>query len=255
MNAAMVDFTRLDRYWEAELGCQPEGLYAGEVQVVSPPHRHDPRWMGWLVPLECIAVAAAPPGAGVISVSPHLATALRDFLAYPATREDCLPPEGRAMFRFAREHLPSGSVKVNHILQCTAETFQPAPEILPITMVQPGEILSNWFRQHFDGPVFAARNEHGNMVSWAALKLKSHDVWEMAVVTEAPYRGRGLARSVVSRATAFTLEHGRLPIYLHDISNDPSAHVCRALGYQFYGYELTCECGRVASMGGFSDFG
>ncbi|OPZ87944.1 MAG: GNAT acetyltransferase [bacterium ADurb.Bin429] len=90
-----------------------------------------------------------------------------------------------------------------------------------------------------------ARNEWGHIVSWAALKCKSDDVWELAVVTDAPYRGRGLARSVVSHATRAALDAGKLPTYLYEVSNTASARVARALGYQFYGYELTCEYGRV----------
>jgi predicted GNAT family acetyltransferase len=72
------------------------------------------------------------------------------------------------------------------------------------------------------------------LISWAALKLKSEHVWEIAVATEADYRGRGYARDVVSAASRFTLEHGRLPIYIHDRDNGTSAFVARAAGYQLY---------------------
>jgi predicted GNAT family acetyltransferase len=71
-------------------------------------------------------------------------------------------------------------------------------------------------------------------VSWAALKLKSDEVWEIAVATEADYRRRGYARDVVAAATRFTLDHGRLPIYVHDRDNATSAFVARATGFQLY---------------------
>jgi predicted GNAT family acetyltransferase len=64
--------------------------------------------------------------------------------------------------------------------------------------------------------------------------LKSERVWELAVATEADYRGRGYARDVVAAATGFALEQGRMPIYIHDRDNSTSAYVARAVGYQLY---------------------
>jgi len=236
---------RLDQYWADELGCTPEDLHAGGVKICAPRHREGPRWMGWLVPLECIALEDAPPGTGVVSVTPYLEGTLRAFL--PTVREmaDCLPPDGKALVRFARDYLPTGYPKIHAILVCHPETFQPFPETLPVEPLRHDDSQADWFRYHFDGPIFAARGEHGDVASWAAIKCKSHHVWEMAVATEPPYRNRGLARSTVSRATRAALEAGKVPIYLHDVGNAASARVCRALGYQFYGHELTCESGRI----------
>jgi predicted GNAT family acetyltransferase len=72
------------------------------------------------------------------------------------------------------------------------------------------------------------------LVSWAAIKLKSDTVWELAVATEVDYRGRGFARDVVAAAARFTLDQGRLPIYIHDRDNGTSAFVARAVGFQLY---------------------
>ncbi len=77
--------------------------------------------------------------------------------------------------------------------------------------------------------------------AWAAIKLKSDAVWEIAVVTEAQYRGRGYAKRVVSAATAHILDHGRVPLYIHDRTNRASAHVCRSLGYRVYAETYFCE--------------
>ena len=89
-------------------------------------------------------------------------------------------------------------------------------------------------RTRFDGAIFGVRGPHGRLISWAALKLKSQRVWEIAVATEADYRGRGYARDVVSAAARFTLDQGRLPIYIHDRDNGTSAFVARAAGFQLY---------------------
>ncbi len=238
---------RVDAFWADELGCAPTALYAGTVAVCNPPHRDAPRWMGWLVPMECIVAQTAPAGSGVISVSPHLSPALAQLLGQPEAHPDAvLPPQGRLLARFALEHLPNAYPKTHCILHCDATTFRPAPEVMPVRELPDDDIHADWYRLHFDGPIFVARNERGSIISWAAIKCKSADIWEMAVVTEHPYRGRGLARSVVSRATRAALDAGKQPLYLHEISNHASAHVCGALGYQPYGYEFTCENGRVA---------
>ena len=235
----------LDRYWADELGCLPSSLYAGGVSVWAPPHRGEGRWMGWLVPLECVVADAAPRGTGAISITPPLVDALCGFLAQDDTMADCLPPHGKSLLPFAREHLSNGYPKVHRILYCDALSFRPAPAAAPVLPLDEDDIHAGWYRFHFDGPVFIIRSPAGSIVSWAAIKCKSEDVWEMAVSTEPPYRGRGYARSVVTRATQAALEAGKKPIYLHDISNHSSARVCNALGYRPFGYELTCETGRI----------
>lgn len=236
---------RLDQYWAEELGCDPADLHDGGVTVCAPRHREGPRWMGWLVPLECIVLADAQPGTGAVSVTPYLEDTLRTFLLTVHELGDCLPPDGKALVRFARDFLPTGYPKIHAILLCHPETFRPYPEVLPVELLRNDDSQADWFRYHFDGPIYVARGERGEIASWAAIKCKSAHVWEMAVATEANYRNRGLARSVVSRATRAALEAGKVPLYLHDLSNTASARVCRALGYQFYGHELTCESGRI----------
>jgi predicted GNAT family acetyltransferase len=54
-----------------------------------------------------------------------------------------------------------------------------------------------------------------------------------------------LASSVVSHATRAALDAGKVPLYLHDVNNQASSRVSLRVGYRPYGYELTCEAGRV----------
>ena len=96
-------------------------------------------------------------------------------------------------------------------------------------------------RRRFDGEIFVVSGTRGEIASWAAIKLKSPEVWEIAVVTEAAYRGRGYAKDVVSAATQFILGQGRLALYVHDRTNHASAKVCRSLGYVEYAEEFFCE--------------
>jgi hypothetical protein len=201
--------------------------------------------MGWLVPLEVLAVDGAAPGTGVISTTPTLHATLRRFLNNEGPRPDLLPPEWWGMWPFIRTALPEIAPRVHSVLACDAESFFPAPDLFPVTGLREDDPHVGWFNLHFDGPVFTARDPQGMTASWAAIKCKSCDVWEMAVVTEEKYRGRGLARSVVSHATRAAFAAGKVAMYLHEISNLSSAHVAQAVGYHAYGHELTCEAGRI----------
>jgi GNAT superfamily N-acetyltransferase len=216
------------------------------VAVCAPRHREGPRWMGWLIPLDCVVAGGAPPGSGVISITPYLEKPLRAYLQSVSRPADCLPPEGKEIVPFMREYLPTGYPKFHVITYCTADSFLPSPEVFPIEDLAPDDLHVEWYRYHFDGPVFVARGPRGDIVSWVAVKVKSPDVWEMAVATDDAFRNRGLARSLVSRATRAALHAGKVPLYLYDTINVASGRVCRALGYQCYGYELLCEAGRIA---------
>lgn len=245
----VITINRLDRYWAEELGCSPEALYCGGLTICAPAHREGARWMGWLVPLECVVTGNAMPGTGVVSVTPQLSDALFSFILPSIPPRMYLPPHGNRLMQFAQQHLPAGIPKLHCISNNDHAHFQSAPEVWPIRELAPDDVHMDWFRIHFDGPVFVVHNERGAIASWAAIKCKSESVWEMAVATEPPYRNRGLARSLVSRATQAALEAGKIPLYLHEITNHASARVCASLGYQFYGYELTCEYGRVTPRG------
>jgi predicted GNAT family acetyltransferase len=65
---------------------------------------------------------------------------------------------------------------------------------------------------------------------------------EVGVWTEEDYRGRGLARAVVSACTSELLKEGIKPLYIVAEGNVASIRVCGALGYRFTGYrEFSCQ--------------
>jgi len=65
---------------------------------------------------------------------------------------------------------------------------------------------------------------------------------EVGVWTEEDYRGRGLARAVVSACTSELLKEGITPLYIVAEGNAASIRVCEALGYRFSGYrEFSCQ--------------
>jgi RimJ/RimL family protein N-acetyltransferase len=65
---------------------------------------------------------------------------------------------------------------------------------------------------------------------------------EVGVWTQEDYRGRGLAKAVVSACTSELLEEGIRPLYIVAESNAASIRVCETLGYRFTGYmEFSCK--------------
>jgi GNAT superfamily N-acetyltransferase len=233
---------RMDKFWAEEIGCRTADLYGTGVTLCAPKHRHDPRWMGWITPFIYLRLDTVADNAGVISAPPELLPELTAL--FPANDTGVVSSRGGVDDTFIRQHFPFSTVRTDNILYCEESSFIPAPEIYPVTQLHEGDSQAHWYRLHFDGPIFVARNERQRIIAWAAIKCKSDDIWEMAVVTDATYRNHGMARSVVSRATRYTLDAGRVPMYMHDPANIPSSRVCRALGYQPYGYQLSCESGR-----------
>ena len=134
-----------------------------------------------------------------------------------------------------------------HVLYCDPSTFRPfsaAPSgpARPLAeRLDPADRRAQELRRRFDGEIFVVNGARGEIASWAAIKLKHDEVWEIAVVTEAAYRGRGYAREVVSAATEYILLQGRLALYVHDRTNHASAKVCRSLGFVEYAEEFFCE--------------
>jgi GNAT superfamily N-acetyltransferase len=99
-----------------------------------------------------------------------------------------------------------------------------------------GEDVPAWLRP-FGGKVLVVR-EDGQYV--AGLGIKRHDALgrEVAVATEEPWRGRGLARALVGRAAADILRDGGVPIYLHGRANAASARVAEAAGFPDLGWVI-----------------
>jgi len=70
--------------------------------------------------------------------------------------------------------------------------------------------------------------------------LKRHDDygWELAVGTDPPFTGRGLARRLVAQAARRVIDEGRVATYLHDPANVASARVAEAAGFPDRGWKV-----------------
>lgn len=95
-----------------------------------------------------------------------------------------------------------------------------------------------WLRPFNDTHVLLAWDDAGDY--GAGVGIKVHDVHgaEVAVVTEPPLRGRGLARRLVAQAMRRVVGRGQVVTYLHAADNEAGAHVAAALGMPDHGWSV-----------------
>jgi RimJ/RimL family protein N-acetyltransferase len=220
----------LDAYAETVLACPPALARKGGVHLLSESRRGLPAWHGFTMPVVGLSFA---PGA-VIACRPDLIERVRAELGSDVHLPYLDGPAFRRLWRAVQRCLPNAFTLAGDLRVAGASTFSPPPTIERAEHIAEDDPAALHLRTRFDGAIFGVRGPHGRLVSWAALKLKSDRVWELAVATEGDYRGRGYARDAVAAATRFTLDQGRLPIYIHDRDNGTSAYVARAVGFQLY---------------------
>lgn len=206
---------RLDRHLRAWLGAWPP---MSMVTVVGCDCRAEPGWDGTVRPF---AGVSTPEGT-ILSVPPSAVDALRGAGGTLDEILDAVPEAlghpgavvGRGVYRYSVAPAPA----------------QPIGEWVPAE----DPAVPAWLRP-FGGKVLVVR-EGGRYV--AGLGVKRHDDlgMEVAVATEEAWRGRGLARALVSRAAAAILRSGGVPIYLHGRGNAASARVAEAAGFPDRGW-------------------
>jgi GNAT superfamily N-acetyltransferase len=228
---------RLDAYASSVLACPAGRARAGGVHVIAEPRRGLPAWHGYALP---VAGVSFPEGA-VLAVRPDLADRLEAAMGSDARLPRLDRAAWRRVYRAVLRLAPFAFSLMGDMRAVDAGTFQATDTVQRAERIPLDDTAAMHLRHRFDGEVFGVRGPHGRLVSWAALKLKSHEVWEVAVATEPDYRGRGYARDVVSAATRYTLDQGRLCLYVHDDENRTSAFVSRALGYQLYAEVILAE--------------
>lgn len=220
----------IETYCERVLTCPLPVARRGGVHLLSVPARGLPTWHGYTMPI----VASSIPQGAVIACRPDLVEQLRERLGSDLNRASLDLPALRRLHRAVRQTLGHAFTLGGDMRVLDASTFAPPPTIDRTEHIGPDDPAALHLRTRFDGAIFGVRGPRGRLISYAALKLKSDRVWEIAVATEADYRGRGYARDVVAAASRYTLDHGRIPIYIHDRDNSTSAFVARAVGYQLF---------------------
>lgn len=220
----------LDAYAEKVLTCPPRIARGGGVHILSTAARGLPSWHGYVLPVVGLSFA---PGA-VLSCRPDLVAPMGRELGSDVHLPYLDGPALRRMLRAIQRTVHNAFSLAGDLRAVDRQTFAPSQTMDRAEHIAEDDTAALHLRTRFDGPIFGVRGPHGRLVSWAALKLKSDTVWEVAVATEADYRGRGYGRDVVAAATRFVLDRGRIAIYIHDRDNTTSAFVARAVGYQIY---------------------
>jgi RimJ/RimL family protein N-acetyltransferase len=227
----------LDAYADQVLGCPPDVARTGGVHLLAVARRGLPAWHGYSMPIVALAFS---PGV-VVACRPDLVNKMRHELGSDLRLPALDSAAARRLLRAVRRSLPSAFTLGGDLRAAAVGTFSPTTTIARAEHIEAEDPAALHLRTRFDGAIFGVRGPRGRLVSWAALKLKSETVWEIAVATEADYRGHGYARDAVAAATRFTLEQGRTPIYIHDWDNTSSAFVARAVGYQLYAEIVIAE--------------
>lgn len=210
---------RLAAHLRSWLGAWPDDGPHGLV-VVGSPTRVEPGWDGQVRP---VAGVATPNGA-VVSVPPasvHAVLALGDDLdALGAGAAEVL---GRPGWTFA-----TGVFRWSH-------RPTPGPD-RGVWLDRGDERVPAWLHP-FNGDVLVALE--GDEVA-AGVGRKRHDAHghELAVVTEEPHRGKGLAAALVAQAARRVIDDGAVPTYLHAPGNAASAATAVRAGFRDEGWEI-----------------
>ena len=226
---------RLDAFHSHLLDVAIERLAEPGVHLVASERRARPNWGGYITPV----FALTSRGGGVISVRRDLLSMVRRELPETTLGRPLGENEFSRLRAISQRAVPYAYCLNGLVLYVDEARFKPAH--LGAEHLRRSDPRGADLRKRFDGEIFVVRGLREQIVAWSAIKLKADDVWEIAVVTDQAYRGQGLAKRVVSAATAYIVENKRVPLYIHDRSNHASASVCRSLGFMEYAETFFCE--------------
>lgn len=215
---------RLDQHLRTWLGQWPG---TPPVTVVGSVARERPGWDGRVFPV----IGIRTPEFGVVSVPPAAVDAVR---AAVATAPDVESAWSTLVAQLpALLGMPDQRVLTGVFRWCERPADLPAlGEWVDVT----DPSLPPWLKP-FGSPVLIARDP-ATGAYLAGVGIKRHDPYghEIAVGTEPPARGRGLARALVAQAARRILDEGAVPTYQHDPDNIASARVAEAAGFPDRGW-------------------
>lgn len=227
----MTPDDRLQRHLTSWLGAWPPPA-PGRLLVTSSPARTRPGWDGAVHP---VAGVVTPEGA-VLSVPPERVDAVRlvagdleELRAAGPALGDALGVEGGRLF----EGVFRWSAAPADLEDAGAWVAVDDPRVPPWLLPFGGDVL------------MAFDDADGEYVAGVGIKVHDEHGHELAVVTEEPARGRGLARRLVAQAARRVLELGAVPTYLHADSNVRSAKVAEAAGFPDRGWRVLGVGGRA----------
>ncbi len=218
----------------------PPGPLPPEDEVIDRLHRHLRSWLGaWPPTAELTVVASlnrtAPGWDGRVRTFAGVSTPEGTVLSVPLGALDAVRGAGSTLEEVLAA-LPDALGQPDGVVGRGVYRFCLTPAPIDAFGDPVGEWLDAededvpaWLRP-FGGRVLIVR-EDGQYV--AGLGIKRHDDLgqEVAVATEEPWRGRGLARALVGRAAGDILRQGGVPIYFHGRANAASARVAETSGF------------------------
>jgi len=197
----------------------------GTVTITSSAARTAPGWDGAV-----LDAAGLSDGRGtVLSVPPSLLTGVPELAGVEEAEAWLLPRLERPAPRLARI--------VHRWTTSVADLDDAGGWVAPDA---PG--VPAWLRP-FNGGVLVATVD-GRHAAGVGIKRHDDHGWEIAVVTDADFRGRGLAARLVAQAARHILSGGAIPLYLHEPDNVASAHVAASVGFPDRGWWYLEPAGR-----------
>lgn len=193
--------------------------------MVGDPARLEPTWDGSLRLLQGVG-----DGHGfVIAVPPDAARAVSDALSEGLER--------RGLGDELGEILGVGPAAFGAgVFRWTSAVDPSVPDLGEFFEHQTDD-LPDWLAP-FNGPRFVARDDDGRPIAGVGIKIHDQYGYELAVVTDEAARGKGFARRLVATAARWVLDQGAVPTYLHEPSNQASAHVAEAVGFADHGWTV-----------------
>lgn len=216
----------LGRHFDAWLGGRPAA--DGTIRVVGSARRDQPGWDGRIHPL----VGVVTPDGGLVSVPPAYVDAVGEALA--GHGPDSVRRGGPWSAAVAAAMGRSEARVINGVFRWTAEPASHPDAGVWVPVDDP--VVPRWLKP-FGGEVLLALDE-GRYVAGVGLKRHDPTGQEIAVVTEEPARGRGLARRLVSQAARRVVGSGAVVTYLHAPDNTASARVAEASEFPDEGWRV-----------------
>ena len=239
------EIRKIEEFIAVELGCNINLLQTSRIEIVGSKARIIVS-NGRICPLKTIKT----PHGCVISVQPKMSNETKQEVGN-LTPLQIFSELGINRIRTLMKHFGSNTIHGPYVhLYCNRKLFN-SKDTREVIRLLPNNnpLLKKWFsRSEYNHSFFGKQKimmlfgivVHDKLVSVCGVRRNSKDIYEVGVDTLEEYKGKGLAKKVVSAATQEILNVGRIPHYETKLENVSSLRVAKALGYVEYNQEISC---------------
>lgn len=215
--------SRIDAYWEQDLGCEAGTLWSHPFQVLT----HGPNWEDYQ---------------GVYALFRSDAS----ILTAPASYPESLCETPMSCEAFASHMQQSGYRVIGPAVLSFADSLEPQAMDGARMLSSSDELTIAEFREACqegewdEGGIkrtpgqAAGLEEDGRWVALASYENWGNTIAHLSVITHPGFRGQGYARRIVHYLALSALQDGLIPMYRALESNFPSRAVARRLGFVDY---------------------